>query len=171
VMQTWRSDHARAIETAAHNALREFRVRGEWFNTTEDVARSLIERLINQKAAAHPESRIGRVPRPRKWRRRTEPLTRPPMSSYTEVIDQFPSRAILADTIGIPQSTVRAWRSRESIPPSYFGLIAVAARKLRVLVAAQQLWNIFNRRAEEPGNQANRIATNLANHAAGEEQR
>lgn len=150
VMQTWRSDHARAIETAAHIALREFRVRGEWFNTTEDVARSLIERLMNQKAVALPDSRIGGVPK-RPWKRtvRFKP-THSPISSYTDVINQFPSRAILAATIGIPQSTIRAWRSRDSIPASYFGLIAVAGRKLGVSVSASQLWSVFNRRAQEP---------------------
>mgnify|MGYP003578796320 CR=1 FL=1 len=68
------------------------------------------------------------------------------VESYTEAIDRFPSTALLAAALRKPESTCRSWRTRDSIPPEYFDLIAAAARELRVSLTARQLWDIFNAR-------------------------
>lgn len=66
--------------------------------------------------------------------------------SYADVLDRFPSRSELADAIGKPESTVRSWHRRDSIPVEHFALIGQAAHQLGIPVTEQTLWDIFKAR-------------------------
>jgi hypothetical protein len=68
--------------------------------------------------------------------------------SFAKAIELFASKAELAAAIGRPESTVRSWHARNSIPPRYFDLIGAAAKRLHVPVSSAQLWAILNARAQ-----------------------
>ena len=68
------------------------------------------------------------------------------METFTDIIDLWPSTAVLAEDLGEKPARVRKWRQRNSIPSSEWVAIIDAAkrRKLRG-VTAEKLTQLASR--------------------------
>lgn len=51
------------------------------------------------------------------------------MKSFQDVIDLWPTRAALADDIGVSRVRVSTWRHRDSIPGEFWRRIVKAAKR------------------------------------------
>lgn len=67
-------------------------------------------------------------------------------SSFSEVIDLWPSIAELARDIGEPYETVRQWRLRDSVPVRAFVKITRAAARRDFNVTNDDLLRIADRK-------------------------
>ena len=67
-------------------------------------------------------------------------------SSFSEVIDLWPSIAELARDIGEPYETVRQWRLRDSIPLRAFTRVVRAAARRDFNVSTDDLIRIADRK-------------------------
>jgi len=68
-------------------------------------------------------------------------------SSFSEVIDLWPSIAELARDIGEPYETVRQWRLRDSVPSRAFVKITRAAARRDINVTGDDLIRLAARSA------------------------
>lgn len=109
------SDAAKA-ERRAHRLLREKRLRGEWFDLSEQEAVFAIDLAIMRDTTP---PRASRKPKPRAQR---DGFFRP-------FIDLWPIRNDLARDIEQLPVTVQQWWGRDSIPARHFRAIETAAAK------------------------------------------
>jgi hypothetical protein len=56
----------------------------------------------------------------------------PPDRPFAALIERFPDMAALARQMGIPHSTVAAWKRRDQIPESRWRSIEAAAKAMKV---------------------------------------
>jgi hypothetical protein len=55
-----------------------------------------------------------------------------PARPFTAVIEAFPDMAVLARTLGVPHSTVAAWKRRDQIPEARWASLEAAAKALKI---------------------------------------
>ena len=60
--------------------------------------------------------------------------------THLDIIDLWPSGAVLASDVGSTVEAVKKWRQRERIPPKVFARIVKAARKRRFGVSLTDLY-------------------------------
>lgn len=66
-------------------------------------------------------------------------------TSFREIVNEWPSMAVLAEDLGVTYEVVRKWRQRRSIPPDHWERLLLAARRRRVRLRAQDLIRIAAR--------------------------
>jgi hypothetical protein len=65
------------------------------------------------------------------------------MESFTNLIDQWPTRAKFADDCGQPYGVVHQWYRRNSIPAEHWPVIITAAKRRGLKgISLQQLANL-----------------------------
>ena len=63
-----------------------------------------------------------------------------PSMKHIDIIDLWPSGAVLASDVGSTVEAVKKWRQRERIPPKVFPRIVKASRKRRFGVSLADLY-------------------------------
>jgi len=75
----------------------------------------------------------------------------PGMQTFTDIIDAWPSRQILAEDLQVGVTKIAVWRHRRSIPPAHWLALVEAARHRGVNgVSLEDLARIAAERAERP---------------------
>ncbi|MBL1274450.1 MAG: hypothetical protein COB25_018560 [Oceanospirillales bacterium] len=67
------------------------------------------------------------------------------MSTFNEIIEQWPTVQSFATAMGAKKSTADAWKARNSIPPRYWVLLIKAAKAIDVVLTYEQLVRIASR--------------------------
>lgn len=64
------------------------------------------------------------------------------LSTFRDIIDLWPSRAVFADDVGVSVETVHKWAARGTVRAEYFFSILIAARRRGFAVSAARLCRI-----------------------------